>query len=310
MDMHYPYQLPPLPYAYEALSPNISGDTLHFHHDKHFQTYVDNLNTALPDCPECQSKPLDELLKNLDRLPDPKRTAIRNNGGGVYNHLLYFDGMCACHSSRPSGGLAMSMERDFGSFEGWKEQMKAAALGQFGSGYAWLVSETSGKLSVMKLPNQDCPLSMGLWPVLCLDVWEHAYYLDYQNRRAEYVDRWFERVNLPLRPRAARGAGNKQGAPPYWTALLVYVRIRRVSTCLQGRNSTSAMAKFPAQWSRSKGMPLTHQDKAKAHPPVTQYTRAHSAPKLSPKAPESTAQPRGDSIFRNSIASTTSTSHT
>ena len=115
MDMHYPYQLPPLPYAYEALSPNISGDTLHFHHDKHFQTYVDNLNTALADCPECQSKPLDELLKNLDRLPDPKRTAIRNNGGGVYNHLLYFDGMCACHSSRPSGGLAMAMERDFGS---------------------------------------------------------------------------------------------------------------------------------------------------------------------------------------------------
>ena len=143
-------------------------------------------------------KPLDELLKNLDRLPDPKRTAIRNNGGGVYNHLLYFDGMCACHSSRPSGGLAMAMERDFGSFEGWKEQMKAAALGQFGSGYAWLVSETSGKLSVMKLPNQDCPLSMGLWPVLCLDVWEHAYYLDYQNRRAEYVDRWFERVNWPF----------------------------------------------------------------------------------------------------------------
>ena len=95
MDMHYPYQLPPLPYAYEALSPNISGDTLHFHHDKHFQTYVDNLNTALADCPECQSKPLDELLKNLDRLPDPKRTAIRNNGGGVYNHLLYFDSACA-----------------------------------------------------------------------------------------------------------------------------------------------------------------------------------------------------------------------
>ena len=92
----------------------------------------------------------------------------------------------------------MAMEWDFGSFEGWKEQMKAAALGQFGSGYAWLVSETSGKLSVMKLPNQDCPLSMGLWPVLCLDVWEHAYYLDYQNRRAEYVDRWFERVNWPF----------------------------------------------------------------------------------------------------------------
>ena len=157
MDMHYPYQLPPLPYAYEALSPNISEDTLHFHHDKHFQTYVDNLNTALADCPECHGRSLEELLKNLDRLPEPKRTAIRNNGGGVYNHLLYFNCMCACHSSRPSGGLAMAMERDFGSFEGWKEQMKAAALGQFGSGYAWLVSESSGKLSVMKTAQPGLP---------------------------------------------------------------------------------------------------------------------------------------------------------
>lgn len=310
MDMHYPYQLPPLPYAYEALSPNISGDTLHFHHDKHFQTYVDNLNTALADCPECQSKPLDELLKNLDRLPDPKRTAIRNNGGGVYNHLLYFDGMCACHSSRPSGGLAMAMERDFGSFEGWKEQMKAAALGQFGSGYAWLVSETSGKLSVMKLPNQDCPLSMGLWRC---SVWTCGSMPTIWTTRTAGPNMWTAGLSGSTGPSpksGMRGAGNKQGAPPYWTALLVYVRIRRVSTCLQGRNSTSAMAKFPAQWSRSKGMPLTHQDRAKAHPPVTQYTRAHSAPKLSPKAPESTAQPRGDSIFRNSIANTTSTSHT
>ena len=188
--------------------------------------------------------------------------------------------------------------------------MKAAALGQFGSGYAWLVSETWGKLSVMKLPNQDCPLSMGLWPVLCLDVWEHAYYLDYQNRRAEYVDRWFEAGQLAFaQERVARGV---QAITRSAALLDSAPRLRAhqtVSTCLQGRNSTSAMAKFPAQWSRSKGMPLTQQDRAKAHPPVTQYTKAHSAPKLSPKAPESTAQPRGDSIFRNSIANTTSTSH-
>ena len=132
---------------------------------------MDNLNTALADCPECQSKSLEELLRRLDELPDPKRTAIRNNGGGVYNHMLYFAGMCSCRSTRPSGALGEAMERDFGSFENWKAEMKAAALGQFGSGYAWLVSESSGRLSVMKLPNQDCPLSMGLRPLLCLDVW-------------------------------------------------------------------------------------------------------------------------------------------
>ena len=156
---------------------------------------MDNLNTPLADCPECQTKSLEELLRRLDELPDPKRTAIRNNGGGVYNHMLYFAGMCSCRSARPSGALGEAMERDFGSFENWKAEMKAAALGQFGSGYAWLVSENSGRLSVMKLPNQDCPLSMGLRPLLCLDVWEHAYYLDYQNRRADYVDNWFHRVN-------------------------------------------------------------------------------------------------------------------
>ena len=195
MDMRYPYQLPELPYAYEALSPVIGNETLHFHHDKHFKTYVDNLNAALADCADCQGKTLDELLKKLDELPEAKRTAIRNNGGGVYNHLLYFDCMAPGGGGQPGGGLAMAMERAFGSFEEWKKQMKAAALGQFGSGYAWLVSETSGAVSILKTANQDCPLSMGLWPILCIDVWEHAYYLDYQNRRADYVDAWFDRVN-------------------------------------------------------------------------------------------------------------------
>ena len=207
MEMKYPFQLPPLPYAYGALSPDIGERTLCFHHDKHFQTSVDNLNTALSDGPEYQSRPLEELLRRLDRLPDPKRTAIRSNGGGVYNHFLYFAGMCPCRSARPSGILAQAMDRDFGSFENWRLEMRAAALGQFGSGYAWLVSEPSGRLSVMKLPNQDCPLSMGLWPVLCLDVWEHAYYLDYQNRRADYVDNWFHRINWHFAQERYEGCG-------------------------------------------------------------------------------------------------------
>lgn len=191
MDQHYPYSLPPLPYAYDALIPTIGEHTLHFHHDKHFQTYVDNLNTALSDCPELQSKSLEELLAHLDDLPAQKRTPIRNNGGGVYNHWLYFCGMKPGGSPLQGGTLAAALDKAFGSFDHWREQMRAAALGQFGSGYAWLVSEGSGAVSVLKTANQDSPLSMGLYPLLCVDIWEHAYYLDYQNRRADYVDGWF-----------------------------------------------------------------------------------------------------------------------
>lgn len=196
MKMRYPYQVPELPYAYEALAPAISGETLRFHHDKHLKTYVDNLNTALADCPECQSKDLESLLRGLDALPEPKRTAIRNNGGGVYNHVLYFNSM-APGGGCPGGKLAGAMEKAFGSFEAWKAQMKAAALGQFGSGYAWLAAEPSGAVSLLKTANQDCPVTMGLYPLVCVDVWEHAYYLDYQNRRGDYVDRWFDCINWP-----------------------------------------------------------------------------------------------------------------
>ena len=196
MKMRYPYQVPELPYAYEALAPAISGETLHFHHDKHLKTYVDNLNTALADCPECQSKDLESLLRGLDALPEPKRTAIRNNGGGVYNHVLYFNSM-APGGGCPGGKLAGAMEKAFGSFDGWKAQMKTAALGQFGSGYAWLAAEPSGAVSLLKTANQDCPVTMGLYPLVCVDVWEHAYYLDYQNRRGDYVDRWFDCINWP-----------------------------------------------------------------------------------------------------------------
>ena len=185
--MPYPYELRPLPYAYEALAPEIGERTLHFHHDKHLQTYVDNLNKALADCPDCQQKPLEELLEDLERIPESKRTAIRNNGGGVYNHYLYFDCMSS-GGSAPTEALSQAICRAFGSLEEWRVRMKEAALGQFGSGYAWLVADKDCVLSVSKTPNQDCPLSQGLWPLLCVDVWEHAYYLDYQNRRADHVN--------------------------------------------------------------------------------------------------------------------------
>ncbi len=193
--LRYPFQLPPLPYPYEALEPIISAETLHYHHDKHLQTYVDNLNTALSDCPECHGRSLEELLKNLDRLPEPKRTAVRNNGGGVYNHLLYFNCMSPGGGKRPGGSLAAAIGDAFGSFDSWKQLMKSAAIGQFGSGYAWLAAGSDGALSVVKTANQDCPLSQGLYPLLCVDVWEHAYYLDYRNRRAEYADRWFDLIH-------------------------------------------------------------------------------------------------------------------
>lgn len=194
MEVKYPYQLPPLPYGYDALAPALGENTLHFHHDKHFQTYVDNLNAALADCPDCQSKPLQELLRDLGGLPESKRTAICNNGGGVYNHALYFACLAPNGGGQPTGPLAQAIQRDFGSLEEWKKQMKAAALGQFGSGYAFLAAEPYGSLRIVKTANQDCPLSQGLKPLLCVDVWEHAYYLDYQNRRADYVDRWFDAI--------------------------------------------------------------------------------------------------------------------
>lgn len=192
--MPYPYELRPLPYGYDALNPELGENTLHFHHDKHLNTYVDNLNKALADCADCQQKSLEDLLRSLDSIPEPKRTALRNNGGGVYNHYLYFDCMGG-RGGRPAGALSQAMDRAFGSFEEWRGRMKEAAVGQFGSGYAWLVSDQSGALSVVKTANQDCPLTQGLWPLLCVDVWEHAYYLDYQNRRPDYVDAWFDLIN-------------------------------------------------------------------------------------------------------------------
>lgn len=186
----YPFSLPALPYPYDAMEPYIDMETMYFHHDKHFKTYVDHLNLALKDYPEYQTWTLEELLTRLSDLPEPLRTAVRENGGGVYNHDLFFDLLAPGNQDVPP-----FITEAFDSADLWKEEMKAAALGQFGSGFAWLVSDPSGALKIMALPNQDNPLSQGLWPILPLDVWEHAYYLKYQNLRKDYIDGWFHVIN-------------------------------------------------------------------------------------------------------------------
>ena len=181
----YPFVVRPLPYEYDALVPVLDEETLTFHHDKHYKTYVDNLNNALADYPEQQKKSLVELLSDISGLPDAIQTAVRNNGGGVYNHEMYFDSMKGAVGQEPSGALAEAIDRDFGSYRQWKEQMKQAAVSKFGSGWAWLVSDSEGRLSVVKTPNQDVPLP--LVPLLLCDVWEHAYYIDFRNARADGV---------------------------------------------------------------------------------------------------------------------------
>lgn len=191
----YPFIVRPLPYEYDALMPVLDEDTLHFHHDKHYKTYVDNLNNALSDYPELQKKSLKELLSAIETLPPQVQTAVRNNGGGVYNHELYFDSMKNPAGQEPGGALAEAIDRDFGSYRQWKEQMKQAAVGKFGSGWAWLVTDNKGKLSIIQTANQDVPDLKEYIPILLVDVWEHAYYLQYQNRRPDYVEGWFDLIN-------------------------------------------------------------------------------------------------------------------
>lgn len=191
----YPFVVRPLPYEYDALMPVLDEDTLHFHHDKHYKTYVDNLNSALADYPELQKKSLKELLSSIETLPSQVQTAVRNNGGGVYNHELYFDSMKNPVGQEPGGALAEAIDRDFGSYRQWKEQMKQAAVGKFGSGWAWLVADNKGKLSIVQTANQDVPDLQEFTPIFLVDVWEHAYYLQYQNRRADYVEGWFDLIN-------------------------------------------------------------------------------------------------------------------
>ena len=191
---HYPFKNLPLPYDYDALEPYIDTQTMHFHHDKHLQNYIDNLNIALAEQPDLQNMSLEDLIKNADKLPCPIQKPIRNNAGGVYNHRFYFDMLANPSSEFPEGKLRKAIYEAFENYPRFKELFKQAALSVFGSGYAWLVSD-KGKLNIITTANQNSPLESGLTPILTIDVWEHAYYLKHQNRRAEYIDNWFEIIN-------------------------------------------------------------------------------------------------------------------
>lgn len=189
------YGLPELPYAYDALVPSIDEMTMTLHHTKHHQAYVNGLNAALEKYPELYKQPLEELLHDLEAVPEDIRTAVRNHGGGHFNHSLFWHMMSPDGGNDPAGVLADAMFRDFGSLGSFKDAFNVAAMGVFGSGWAWLASDSTGTLSVMTTPNQDTPLAVGLSPVLGIDVWEHAYYLEYQNRRVEYVSAFWDVVN-------------------------------------------------------------------------------------------------------------------
>ncbi len=189
------FELPPLPYDYTALEPHVDEATMHFHHDNHHNTYVTNLNNALANYPDLQAKSLEELISNLDALPEAIRTVVRNNGGGHWNHSLFWELMAPNAGGEPTGPVAEAITKAFGSFAEFKEKFKAAALGRFGSGWAWLVASPDGSVAITSTPNQDCPLMEGKRAILGLDVWEHAYYLKYQFKRAGYVDAWWNVVN-------------------------------------------------------------------------------------------------------------------
>ena len=192
-----PFTLPPLPYPNDALEPSIDARTMEIHHDKHHAGYVNNLNAALEKAPDLQNKSLDDLIKNLDAVPESVRTAVRNNAGGHWNHSLFWQVMSPNGGGAPSGKLAEAINKAFGDFEKFKEQFNAAGGARFGSGWAWLIND-GGKLSIVSTPNQDNPIMDGKSaPILGLDVWEHAYYLKYQNRRPDYMKAWWNVVNWP-----------------------------------------------------------------------------------------------------------------
>jgi Fe-Mn family superoxide dismutase len=188
------FELPPLPYAYTALEPHIDEATMHYHHDNHHNTYVTNLNNALAKYPDLAGKSLEALLADLDAVPADIRTIVRNNGGGHWNHTFFWEIM-GPNGGEPDGALAEAINAAFGSFADFKDKFKAAGLGRFGSGWAWLVAASDGTLSIMSTPNQDNPLMEGKTAILGVDVWEHAYYLKYQFRRPAYIDAWWNVVN-------------------------------------------------------------------------------------------------------------------
>ncbi len=188
------HELPKLPYAYDALEPHIDARTMEIHHGKHHAAYVTNLNKALEGQPDLAAKPLEALLREIDQVPEAIRGAVRNHGGGHANHSLFWKSMKAGGGGEPGGALAAAIERDFGGFAGFKEKLTGTAGGHFGSGWGWLVLD-SGKLQVLSLPNQDSPYMQGKTPILGVDVWEHAYYLKYQNRRPDYLTAWWNTID-------------------------------------------------------------------------------------------------------------------
>ncbi len=187
------YEVPALPYAYDALEPHIDAQTMTIHHDKHHQAYVDKVNAALEGT-EFADKPIEEIVANLDAIPEDKRGPVRNNGGGHYNHSLFWETMSPDGGGAPDGDLGAAIDSAFGSFDAFKEKFEAAGVGQFGSGWAWLVLD-GGSLAITSTPNQDNPITAGKTPLLGNDVWEHAYYLTYKNARPAYLKAWWNTVN-------------------------------------------------------------------------------------------------------------------
>jgi len=188
-----PYSVPPLPYAYEALEPHIDKQTMEIHHDKHHQAYVDKVNAALAGT-SLENAAIEGVLKDLNQVPEDKRTAVRNNGGGHYNHSLFWESMAPNAGGTPDGALAQAIDSAFGSFSDFQAKLKETGVNQFGSGWSWLVHDGSG-LAIIGTPNQDNPISNGKTPLLGVDVWEHAYYLKYQNRRPEYIGAFFNVID-------------------------------------------------------------------------------------------------------------------
>ena len=200
------FELPPLPYAFDALEPHIDAKTMEIHHDKHHATYVAKLNEAIAKEPSLSSKSVEDLLINLKTLPDSVRGAVNNHGGGHLNHSIFWNNLSPKGGGEPTGPLADAIKSAFGGFAGLKEKLTGAASARFGSGWAWLCVDTGGKLLVKDFPNQDNPLTEGLKPILGLDVWEHAYYLKYQNRRPDYTTAFWNIVNWPdVAARFAKG---------------------------------------------------------------------------------------------------------
>ena len=203
-----PFELAALPYDYSALEPYIDTQTMQIHHDKHHAAYVTNLNKVLESAPELAGKSINEIVANLSAVPEKIRQAVINNGGGHYNHTLFWEIMGPNAGGEPKGDLAKAIDAAFGNYEGLREKMNNAGMTRFGSGWAWLVADKTGQLQVLSTANQDSPLSNGQQPLVGIDVWEHAYYLKYQNRRADYLGAWWNVVNWDAV--AARYAGLKK----------------------------------------------------------------------------------------------------